>query len=237
MKKARIIMIRAGNGYPIDRRRCTLCGACVTACRGGALSLVAREYSSEELTALIARDEVFYGNTGGGLTLSGGEPTLHTAYLERLLPEVKGRGLHIGLETCGHYARASFERSILPFVDLVYFDLKLFDPAAHQRFCRADNALILENFASLSRQGVVELVPRIPLVPDITATAENLNALRDYLTSLGHSRVELLPYNPLWQSKPATLGGVSEYTRSTWMDPQEVQQARDIFQEFELNDF
>lgn len=224
-------------GYPINRSRCTLCGVCVEQCRGRALKFAGREYSINELVKLIIKDEVFYRNTGGGLTLSGGEPTLHSEYLEQLLPPLKTRDIHVCLETCGLYARDNFEQRILPYVDLVYFDLKLFDSAAHRFYCRAGNEIILANFAALTRQKTVELVPRIPLVPGITATVDNLKKLRDYLVSLGLSHVELLPYNPLWQSKLTTLGLKSEYERSTWMDQEEKETVREIFKLFDFEEF
>jgi pyruvate formate lyase activating enzyme len=224
-------------GYPFDRSRCTMCGACVRACPEEALAFAGRTYKEEELVNILAKDAVFYRNTGGGVTLSGGEPGMHPAYLRRLLPLLKEQGINICMETCGQYDRHSFEESILPFLDIVYFDLKLFDASEHARFCGIGNKAILANFEALLAEKKVELLPRIPLVPGITTTDENLTALRDYLSGLSLNKVELLPYNPLWLSKLDALGLKPEYGRRTWMDPGEKGHVKEIFKGFEINVF
>jgi pyruvate formate lyase activating enzyme len=227
----------SAGGYPVDKSRCTVCGACVKACPEEALAFAGRVYDEEELTRLLAKDTVFYRNTGGGVTLSGGEPGMHFSYLGRLLPLLKECGINVCMETCGQYDRQSFEEYILPFLDLIYFDLKLFDATEHARFCGIGNRAILANFEALLADERVEILPRIPLVPGVTATDENLKELRDYLSSLFIHKVELLPYNPLWLSKLTALGVKSGYERRTWMDAAEKEHVKGIFQGFEINAF
>jgi pyruvate formate lyase activating enzyme len=227
----------SAGGYPVDRSRCTMCGVCVQTCPEGALTLAGKAYTIDDMVKLLIRDEVFYRNTGGGVTLSGGEPTMHAAYLEQLLPRLKERGINICVETCGHYDRKSFERSILPFLDLIYFDLKILDAEEHARFCDRTNQTILANFEALIAQKKLEILPRIPLVPGITATEENLTALRDYLRNHSVGKVELLPYNPLWLSKLDPLGMTPAYSRKTLMDAEEKDRVRNIFKGFEINAF
>ncbi len=227
----------SSGGYPVDKSRCTVCGACVKACPEEALEFAGRVYDEEELTKLLTKDAVFYRNTGGGVTLSGGEPGMHPAYLRRLLPLLKERGINVCMETCGQYDRQSFEEYILQFLDLVYFDLKLFDAGEHERFCGIGNRAILANFEALLADESVDILPRIPLVPGVTATDENLSAIRDYLSGLSIHKVELLPYNPLWLSKLDALGVKSGYERRTWMDAGEKGHVRNIFDGFEINAF
>ena len=113
------------NKYRIDREICNFCGKCIDVCRGEALSFVGKEYTVDELLKIILKDKPFYDNSGGGITLTGGEPTCHFHYVEEFLKKVKENNVHVCLETCGLYNPDLFRRAILPYVDLIYFDLKI----------------------------------------------------------------------------------------------------------------
>jgi len=190
----------------IDRARCDLCFDCVDVCAAGALDVVGRPMSVERILAAVAKDRPFFEASGGGITLSGGEPTLFMRFAAELAGGAQALGIHVLLETCGAFDLGRFEAELAPRVDLVYFDLKLHDRDEHRRLCGADNATILRNFAALWRCQQVEVLPRIPLVPGMTATDSNLRTLAGFLRGLGVDRVALLAYNPLWGDKLAKLG-------------------------------
>ncbi len=218
----------------IDRRRCDRCGECVQACPGLGLRLIGRAWPVEELTELLLRDRVFYEVSGGGVTLSGGEPTRHLAYLSRLLPALKQQGIHTAIQTNGAFAWPQF-RKILDFLDLVMFDVKLADPAEHRRYTGRDNGPILANLARLLAERPEAVLPRIPLIPGMTAGVRNLRRISRLLQGLGVTRCSLLPYNPTGFSKAARLGRT--VSRRLWMRlmaPATEQRCREIFSWAEL---
>jgi len=229
--------INFANPDRVDRTCCNLCGKCIEQCPNEALKFVGREYTIEEVVTIILKDKVFYKNSGGGVTLSGGEPTLHIPYLNQFLTALKKENIHVTLETCGYYNSEAFHDLILPYIDLVFFDLKIYDAAAHQQFCGVPNTQIRENFEELIRQKKVEVMPRIPLIPTITATAENLTNWANYLSALGVKKIGLLPYNPLWLSKVSKIGTSAKYMRSSWLSKEEKTQIKRIFADFEFNNF
>jgi pyruvate formate lyase activating enzyme len=223
--------------YRIKREKCTLCGKCVSSCENNALKFVGKKYEIKNLIEIILQDKVFFDNSAGGVTLSGGEPLMHMNYIHELLKELKKYSIHVCVETCGYYDTDKFENLILPYIDLIYYDLKIFDPDLHLRFCNTGNKLILQNFEKLIKMNVVEILPRIPLIPNITNTRKNLLRLAEYLQSLGVQKVHLLPYNPLWLSKTAKLGKKQKYSHSEWLTKEEKTLAIELFADFTHNEF
>jgi len=225
----------------IDREKCDMCVECVEACPSGALSRVGRTMSVEEVAREIEKDLPFFRTSGGGATMSGGEPTMFMDFLSRLLARLEEGGVKTIVETCGHFEADEFEREVLPRVDAVYFDLKILDDVVHRRECGVSNARILENFERLhgecGRRGI-ELLPRVPLVPGVTATRANLEAIADFLRSCGASRVALLEYNPLWMEKSARLGRPSpragELAMNSWMPRSEIEACRHAMDGLEI---
>ena len=223
--------------YPIKKENCTYCGECIKICQASALKFAGYQYELSKLLEIILKDRPFFQNSGGGVTFSGGEPTMHMTYLHNLLIQLKNENIHTCLETCGYYNKEKFEKLLLPYLDLIYFDLKLFDPQKHQAYCKRSNKVILRNFKGLVKNEEMEVLPRIPLIPDITATEDNLKEWAKYLNDLGIKKIGLLPYNPLWTSKMKTLGKKEQYGRSEWMSKKEKQLVKKIFHEFEYRDF
>jgi pyruvate formate lyase activating enzyme len=223
--------------YRIYRDKCNLCGKCIENCPNEALKYAGKEYDIKTLIDLILKDKIFYKNSGGGVTLSGGEPTLHIDYLHELLKDLKKNNIHICLETCGYYNRDKFNELILPYLDLIYFDLKLYNSSSHKNYCGVSNDLIFQNFEDLLKNSKVEILPRIPLIPNITATKVNLFRLANYLKSLKIKNVGLLPYNPLWLSKMETIGLEPKYNLSNWLTKKEKKVIKDIFFDFKFKDF
>jgi len=223
--------------YRIKRNKCDLCGKCINVCQNDALKFAGKSYNIEELHEKILQDKPFFDNSGGGVTFSGGEPTFHIEYLNKLLKSIKKDNIHVCLETCGHYNRENFNNLILPYLDLIYFDLKIFDPDKHKKYCKVSNERIFQNFEELINNDKVEILPRIPLIPKVTATKDNLWSLANYLKEKNINKIGLLPYNPLWISKSETIGKKTEYKRSNWLNQKEKKFIKEIFSGFEFRDF
>jgi pyruvate formate lyase activating enzyme len=208
----------------VDRSECDVCFACVGVCPSAALSRIGRPVSLDDLMRTLRRDKPFYDTSGGGVTFSGGEPTLHMKFLGRLAAACRAEGIHTLLETCGQFRWERFERNVLPHIDMIYYDLKVLDSDAHREFCGVANDRILENFARLARlslAGEFELLARVPLVPGITATEGNVLAIGRFLLAHGIDRVRLLDYNPTWVDKMTKLGASNDFARQaparTWL--------------------
>jgi pyruvate formate lyase activating enzyme len=226
---------RKKSGF-IDRDKCTLCFDCAAACPAGALSRVGREMSVGDIMESVLRDRPFYDNSGGGVTLSGGEPALFIDFSSELLRELRKKKIHTLLETCGLFDWDAFAEKMIPYLDTVYFDIKLMDGAAHKKHCGVSNEKILANFErliALAAKKKVYLLPRTPLVPGITDTEENLAAIAGYLRGLGVKKTALLPYNPMWHEKSGKIGAADHLAgkaeASTWMSRERIEACRAIF--------
>jgi len=194
-----------GGVHGIDRAKCTVCGACAKKCYAGALTITGKERSVDDVMKAVRADTAFYRNSGGGMTVSGGEPLLQPEFTLTLLKAAKDEGIHTALDTAGNVDFALFEQ-VLPWVDLLLFDCKCMDSAAHRRATGVGNERILENLWRLGR-GSTPVWVRVPVVPEVNDTEENMAALRDYLADLpAVKRVELLAYHSLGAGKHANLG-------------------------------
>jgi pyruvate formate lyase activating enzyme len=222
--------------YRINRSLCDLCGNCIKACVNNALKFIGKEYSIEDLLDLILKDKVFYDNSDGGVTLSGGEPLCHIEYVHDLLTKLKKNEIHVCIETCGFYNRPKFNKLILPYVDLIYFDLKIYNSKIHAQYCKVSNERILENFEDLLKKDI-EVLTRIPLIPTITDTDKNLDEFASYLKSLEIDKVALLPYNPLWLDKPEKIGIKPLFNCKEWLSEEQKNRIKSHFTEFEFSDF
>ena len=189
----------------IDQQACTLCSRCIEVCPSGALAYDGREVEAGEVIAEVAKDRVFYEVSGGGVTLTGGEPLCQPEFSAEILRGCRERGISTVVETALALDESAVD-CIRPWVDLFLVDLKLADPEAHRSWTGFSNEAVRKNFERLVRQGAA-VQARIPLIPDVTATEENLRALGRYVRSLnGQVPIELVNFNPLARDKYRRMG-------------------------------
>lgn len=188
----------------VDHDRCTACGDCVGACAHGALQIVGREWDAAPLAREVARDAPFFAASGGGATLSGGEPTSQMGFACALAASLRELGIGVGLQTCGAFAWRAFE-PLLPYLEFVHFDLKHAEPEQHRRLTGADNRSILDNARRLAAAGA-RVTFRMPVVPGLNDSPQNLAATAAFLRELGVFRLHLLRYHAMGQAKLARVG-------------------------------
>ncbi len=200
------------HGRLYHRDRCVTCGACVAECFAEALQLSGREMTVEQVKAEVLRDRAFYESSGGGVTLSGGEPLLQPAFTLALLQACRAAGLHTAVETTTQ-TRWENLRAILPFVDLFMVDIKHLDSRQHQAATGVANHRILANIRRLAATSKPILF-RTPVVPTVNATVPEIQAIAEFVRELSAARpagapplaLELLPFHRLAADKYTSLG-------------------------------
>jgi pyruvate formate lyase activating enzyme len=179
--------------------QCRRCGECVAACPSGARQLAGRWMTVAEVLTELLKDEVFYEESGGGITISGGEPLQQSDFVEALLAACKGRGIHTVLDTCG-FADPAALRRVSQYVDLFFYDMKMMNSEKHVSLTGVNNDVILQNLKMLAEGGSAVTV-RVPIMPGVNDEDENLDALSGYLSPLGIRDIDLLPYHELGKDK------------------------------------
>jgi pyruvate formate lyase activating enzyme len=191
--------------HTIDFEACRLCGKCVDTCNSGALKISGVEMDVEEVMTEVMADFDFYSNSGGGVTISGGEPMLHFPFVMELLQRCREKGVNTCIETSGYVSEVQF-RKILPFVDTLLFDYKISGSYEHRRYTGVANELILNNLAYACDSSVPTIL-RCPVIPGINDTEEHFRYIRlmdkIYPNLKG---IELLPYHSAGNNKRISLG-------------------------------
>lgn len=216
-----------------NKVKCTGCGACAEHCKDGsismvngkihidntkfqgdedildeclqnALSIAGQSYSLDEAMKAALKDQVFYEESGGGVTLSGGECLMQIDFVEAFLKKLKANRIHTTIDTCGHVSRTYFER-ILPYVDLFLYDVKHTDIEGHKTFTAVDNRLILENLQYLSDQKA-NIHLRLPIILGVNATNEHIHNIMDILDNISVEQINLLPFHAIGEGKYDRLG-------------------------------
>lgn len=196
-------IVATEEGYLTERQRCDACGECTEACPSGARTIAGRSWTVPELVAEIEKDRIFAGQSGGGVTFSGGEPLLQPAFLGEAIDACRTAGFHTAVETSGFGSRQAIDTAAR--ADLVLFDLKILDEERHRRYTGVSNRLIVDNFSYLaSRHPAVRV--RVPVVPGINDDIENLAAIGALARVHGVTRIDLLPYHTAGIAKYGRLG-------------------------------
>jgi pyruvate formate lyase activating enzyme len=202
----------SGGRVKRDARRCTACGACVRACPNGVHETIGYETDARTLVDRVIVDKPFFVESSGGVTLTGGEPTMQEGFLLETAARFREAGVHTALETCGHF-RDGLVPGLIDAIDLFLFDIKHADAPIHKRLTGVDNAAILRNFSAvLKKAGSARIVPRVPLIPGFNADRASLATICRFLTAIHyHGPVHLMPYNPMARSKYGKLGRLDDY--------------------------
>lgn len=196
----------------IDREKCTNCGNCSDECPSGAIEIIGSKWTEDKLVEEILKDRAYFEKSSGGITISGGEPGLQADFVSLLLQRLKSEGVNTAFDTCGMFSEDSLIK-ILPFTNIVLFDLKEIDPVKHTQFTGSTNDLILNNLKFINNYIKDNIYPevlwiRTPIIPDATDTEENISGIAEYLTSnsIRFDRWELCSFNNLCNKKYERLG-------------------------------
>ena len=177
------------------RAACSACGRCASACPTGALRMIGTRLSPARLAAILLEDAPFYRVSGGGVTFSGGEPALFSRYCAGTARILKASSVHVAIQTAGMFRWDEFERTLLPLVDEIYFDLKAIDSARYRRLTGCSSEPIIGNFRRLAA-GSTPMIATMVLVPGVNDDARTIDAMRSFVLSCGVARFELRPFVP-----------------------------------------
>ncbi len=222
-------------GIAIDRNHCTACGNCVHVCPSGALEMLGRTWTADALVKELVKDAAYFRQSGGGITLSGGEAALQHEFCTEVLTLLRKEGIHCALDTSGKVPRSTLEK-LLPLVDLMLYDIKEIDSLKHKEFTGSGNEQILENARFVAEfiktnLHAPSLWIRTPLIPNATATPENLKGIGKFIAQNLRDAVQrwdLCAFNNLCRDKYARLGIEWEYQHTPLITKEEMEYFADI---------
>jgi pyruvate formate lyase activating enzyme len=188
-----------GEQLLFEKEKCVSCGECVEKCYAEARVLKGRKMTVEEVVEEVLKDEPFYSDSGGGVTLSGGEPLDQPDFAASILKACKKLALHTAVETAGHVPWSGFEK-IIPFTDLFLFDVKHIDSEKMRLYTRADTNKIIKNLEKLTPQAK-QVIVRIPVIPEFNDTPEEIQMIARFAKGLDIRELHLLPYHRYGQGK------------------------------------
>lgn len=207
--------------HEVDYMKCTQCGQCTKACLNHALKLYGRQMTADDILKEVLKDKDFFDKSGGGLTISGGEPMLQFEGLRELLKASKAAGLHICLDTSGQ-APAGHYRMISEYVDLFLFDYKITGAGEHKKYTGVDNERILKNLELLCKEGK-NIFLRCPIIPGINDNDTHFRAIAELSQRYGEIRqVNLMPYHDMAKGKAAQIGETYPLEDLKTMEPAET---------------
>lgn len=216
-------------GVRIDYERCDHCGACVAACPPEALRLYGQVMTAAQVFEQVRRDQLFYCRSGGGVTLTGGEPLFQPQFAIAILELCREAGIHTAVETSG-YVSSDILLHVLEYVDHVMFDLKLIDESLHLRMTGQSHDIILRN-ARLVMQSGISCQPRMPLIPTVNDSVEEIQAIARFLKEVHLPKLELMPYHSLGVGKYESLGRQYPFPSLASVKIEEAARVKDAFEE------
>ena len=218
-----------GKIVSIDRAKCTMCGKCVKACYMDAIDTFGRAYTVDEIMEIILRDKDYFDATGGGVTIGGGEPTMHWRFTGELMRRLHEQGIHVALDTCG-YTVCDEARALLSEADLLLFDVKGIDPQEHKRCTGVSNELILRNLRELDAEGK-PIIVRMPVIPGCNDDDATLAAEAELLASLRSLiRVDMIPYHDFGKIKFGQRGVAYPLEGTARLRDERVQEIKAILE-------
>lgn len=219
-----------GSGvYRINRELCRECFSCVETCYYDALVRYGEEMTAQEVYGKVERDRMFYESSGGGVTVSGGEPLTHIDFVEELFTLCREGGISTCVETCGQVPRDTVER-IAPLTDQFYFDIKCLDSELHRHYTGMGNEQILENARYLASSGA-KILFRQPFIPGVNSSAEQIEKTAAFLRSLdGEQALQLMPYHRMGKAKYDALNMPYEMEDTPIMPAEELAAAQELFE-------
>ena len=225
---AHAIYSKQGKVLGFDPDKCTYCLRCCKVCVSEAWKTIGEVLSVQEIIRTVSYYQNYYIASNGGITISGGEPTFQFPFLLALSKFLKSRGLHIALDTCGYTSTEVFY-TLVKYIDIFLFDIKIFNPITHKKIIGVDNKIILNNLIYLSDIGA-NIIVRFPVIPGYTDDIDNVDGIISFINSLRRKHcVEIMNYNPLGVGKYKQIGCKSQ------MDAVQPLQQEDI--EFIKNRF
>lgn len=223
------------NKIIINEDKCVGCLTCVNSCPNRALSYEGDYQTIEEIVDICMQDIDFYEESGGGVTISGGEGMSQPDFLKKLIAELKKNSVHVAIETTGYVKKGTFEE-LAKELDLLLFDVKHYDREKHYNGTKVYNDLIVENLKWAIDNGI-EVLPRIPVIPDFNNSLEDAEGLAKLLVEAGAKKVQLLPFHQFGEKKYELLNRNYKYKNKKALYPEDLEEYQKIFLDKGLNCF
>lgn len=220
------------NSIEIDRTKCDLCLKCEEICPTRVINCTGKKVSVNEVVLEAMQDEIFYNNSGGGITISGGEPLFQPKFTLKLLKQFKERAIHTTIDTTGFASWEDFNQ-VLNYTDLVLFDIKHLNSQIHLKFTGVKNELILRNLENVLKKNV-KIWIRVPVIPDFNDSSEYMEELAMFLKDKSVDKVSLLPYHEWGKHKYKFLGRVYPMQNVQFIDEKLIQDFKQTIESYDL---
>lgn len=216
----------------IDRDKCVVCGECVNVCPASALVLKGKTMTVEEVITILKKDESYYWNSDGGITLSGGEALLQKDFAKELFKAARAKGWHTALETEGYVSEDTL-REVIPYVDLVLLDIKANDPLIHKKYTGVDNGLIKKNAKLI--QEISETIIRVPVIPGVNDSIDEFRDIVSFVKTLPNIKeLHILPYHNYGENKYYLLGREYELSELNKNSEEHIEKLKRIVEDNDL---